>query len=883
MRLSITCLALLLLVTPAVRAQERGATRLHALVNGLTVTPRVLVIGARPTDADADLIARLALGAHVQTAYLSLTRGESAPNYAGLETGATLGAVRVQEMLAARRIDGGEQYFTRAFDFGSARNAAEGFGRWDHANLLGDVVSVVRGFRPHVIISLFRPDTADHDGQHQVSAVIAREVFDAAADTMRYAKGKYGMPWSPASMFEPGLGATIDSREYDHILGRTYADVATESRAQLRSFGFLMPPWQAAQTMEWRRVATHAADSAASGATSIFAGIDTSLARMQKDVPANGARPLVQLSTMLAYADSARTNLDLRNPSRILPYLRQVHELASAARGGVLGCRHPSRDAAMSFVTHRQCDQRWLDLDASLDLILRRSAEALLVASGITFELLSDREFLAGGDTSTVTITIANNSDSAITVNDVSVSGAIPIRMTEPVRVPAHMSTNVTRSIINIAYAHPWWIFRRKDNFYPPSTSALDGVPRPGVMMQEFGIGSSAIAESMRRMSDVTATMTVGGTTVTSSIGEVAFKTAEPAFGMRNRALSGVSAVTLDFERALEWAQAGKPLKKQLRVTLKSYSDRPQRITLKQKLPVGIVRLDSLPPAITLAPHEAVDVTIPVRGTPEAVRYDLGLFGIAPADTFEVGFRTAQYSYLPPLHLFRESSVSIQSVDIVIPNRLSVAYVRGAGDDADAPLKQLGIPTYVLNNEGLTRFDIEGLSTVVIGPDAFRVDHGLFTQMPRLTEFARTGGTVVVLSNPVAVSQPGILPFPVDFARPYMEQVTREDAPVSTIDGKARVLTWPNVIRADDWSGWVGARALTVPTTVDARYALVVETHDPEQKQNRNGILVATVGKGRIIYTSLTLTQQIANAVPGAMRLFVNLLSAGLPVEAKAK
>jgi hypothetical protein len=320
-------------------------------------------------------------------------------------------------------------------------------------------------------------------------------------------------------------------------------------------------------------------------------------------------------------------------------------------------------------------------------------------------------------------------------------------------------------------------------------------------------------------------------------------------------------------------------MKKQARLILKSFSDKPQRVALKVASMPRVLKMDSLPPPFTLAPRESREVTLQMRGTPAVNRYDVALIGVAPADTFEVGFRTAQYSYLAPLHLFRGASVSVQSTDVEIPSRLSVAYVRGAGDDTDAALKQLGVPAYVLNNEGLARFDLDGLSTVVIGPDAFRVDRGLLAQMPRLTEFARKGGTVVVLSNPDAIAQPGVLPFPVSYARPFAEQVTRENAAVVAIDPKARLLTWPNVISDDDWKGWVGARALSVPTTVDPRYALAVETHDPEQKENRNGILVATVGKGRIIYTSLTLTQQISNAVPGAMRLLVNLLSAGLPLD----
>jgi hypothetical protein len=255
--------------------------------------------------------------------------------------------------------------------------------------------------------------------------------------------------------------------------------------------------------------------------------------------------------------------------------------------------------------------------------------------------------------------------------------------------------------------------------------------------------------------------------------------------------------------------------------------------------------------------------------------------GNAAADTFTAGFRTAQYSYLPPVHLFRDASVRIQAVDIEIPNKLTVAYVRGVGEDGDVALKQLGIPAYAFNNEGLLRYDLDGMSTLVIGPDAFRADPALLGQIARFADFARKGGTVVVMSNPQAAMMPGVLPFPVAFARPMAERVMMEDAAVTALDARARLLNWPNTIREDDWSNWAGERTGPMPTTADPRYAAVVEMHDPGEKHNRNAILVATVGKGRFIYTSLALQRQIANGVPGAMRLFINLLSAGLPSESR--
>ncbi|MDB4888420.1 MAG: hypothetical protein JWL61_275 [Gemmatimonadetes bacterium] len=868
------CPVFLLVVSAPLRGQDRGAARLHALVHGLTVTPRVLIIGARPDDADADLIAWLVRGRQVQTGYLSLSRGESSPNYTGVESGIALSAVHTEEVLAARRIDGGDQFFTRAYDFGRARTAADAFRKWDRDSLLADIVTIVRSFRPHVIIARFTADSLDRDGQRQASALLAYEVFDAALDTTRFGQKMYGLAWSPLSLFEPGDGLTIDTREYDRLRGTTYAGLAAESRAQLRSIGFEMPPWQSTGIVSLRRAVTRSGNTAQ--ALSLFDGIDTTFIRLQ-----TGALPEVarRIPMIIAVADSARSSLDVEHPTTILGQLGRVLELASLVRKSVPACRHPSRDIAIINGTRlRPCDPRLLDLDASIDLVQRRAADALLAAGGVSFESVADREFLAAGDTALVTVTVFNHSDSSITLNDVTVSGAVPVRMTEVIRIAPHGTAHVSRSVVSLAYGHPWWIWKPQNNLYPRVLTSLDGAPRAGPPLPDWTTSAVAIPENMRRPSDVTATLTVGSMTVSASVGTIAFKSADPVLGARDRDVGGVPPVTLGFERALEWAQAGKPLRNNFRVSIKSFSDKPQKFAMKTKLPSGM-RLDSLPPSVSLAPREWREVRLPLRGAPTEGRHEVAVFGLAPPDTFAAGFRTAQYSYLPPIYLFRDAAVRIQAVDVEIPNKLAVAYVRGVGEDGDVALKQLGIPAYPFNNEGLLRFDLDGISTVVIGPDAFRVDPGLLGQIPRLIDFVRKGGTVVVMSNQQAATQPGVLPFPVTFARPFAERVMMEDASVATPDLRARLLSWPNTIRDDDWAKWVGERSSVIPSTADPRWATVVEMHDPGEKENRNAILVATIGKGRFIYTSLNLPQQISSGVPGAMRLFINLMSAGLPVE----
>jgi LmbE family N-acetylglucosaminyl deacetylase len=869
--LALSCLAARnTLSAQAASAQATSAERMRALANGLTVTARVLVIGAEPGDADADLIAWLARGHQVQTAYLSLTRGENRPNFAGAEAGAAVGAVRVQEALAARAIDGGEQYFTHAFDVGSARNATEAFRQWDHAKLLGDVVTVVRAFRPHVIVARFADDTSAHDGKRQVSAILAREAFAAATDTMQYSVSGYGLPWTTSSVFGPGTGITIDAREWDRMIGATYADVATMSRAQYRSPGFATLPWDGTGVVQLRQVAARDADHPAM--TGLFDGIDTTFARLGTGAPADLARLLPAIA---AYADSTRRQLDVEWPALVVGYLSRLSEVVSSARNLLHGCRHPSPRAALTIVTYRPCTAVLLDLDASLDLMVARTSDALMAAAGITVTAVADREFVATGDATPVKVTVSNHGESSVRVNDVAITGGIAERMLLAVNVPVHGSLALVRSVTHLSDAHPWWMWKREENFFPYSTVGLDGVTRADVVPKSFAIDDIAVPEGMRTVTDAVVTLTVGTTTITSSTRPVAFRSADPILGVRDRPVSGVLPVTLGFERTMEWAVAGKPLKKQVRMIARSYSERARTFALRTGPASGGVRLDSLPRAITLNPNDARELFVTLRGTPTQMRYELPLVGVAGSEQFTSGFRTAQYTYLPPLHFFRKSTLSVQGVAVDIPPRLAVAYVRGAGDDLDIALKQLGVPTYSFNAEGLLRFGLDGISTLVFGPEAFRVDPNLAGMSDRFEVFMRKGGTIVMLGNPAALPLPGIVPYPLAIAAPYPDQVTTPTAPVTAIGG-SRLLAWPNRITAADWKEWVGDRATSIPSVVDPRYEHMVMMHDPGEPDNRSALLAAPVGKGHFIYSSITFPQQIANGVPGAMRLFINLLSAGI-------
>lgn len=263
-------------------AQERGIVASAEAKAAAGVHTRVLVIGAHPDDEDTQLIAWLARGHRAETAYLSLTRGDGGQNLIGNELGEALGVIRTQELLAARRIDGAHQYFTRAYDFGFSKTAEESFSHWPRDSILGDMVKVVRGFRPQIIVSVFSGTPRDGHGQHQVAGILSREVYDAAADTVRFPSGKFGAPWSVQKFYRGARFSREDGTismnvgEYDPILGLTYSEIAAESRSQHKSQGFGTAPRKGVVMDYLRREATRVNESTpAQSEGSMFAGIDT--------------------------------------------------------------------------------------------------------------------------------------------------------------------------------------------------------------------------------------------------------------------------------------------------------------------------------------------------------------------------------------------------------------------------------------------------------------------------------------------------------------------------------------------------------------------------------------------------------------------------------
>ncbi len=875
---------------PAACAQERGAAAMDQEVRGTTVTSRVLMIAAHPDDEDTQLIAFLARGRRVETAYLSLTRGDGGQNLIGNELGESLGAIRTEELLAARRLDGGHQYFTRAFDFGFSKSAEETYKHWDHDSLLADVVTVIRSFRPQVVVSVWSGTPADGHGHHTVAGLVAREAYDAAADTVRFPEKKYGRAWAPLKFYRGARGTRragavgMNVGEYDPVLGRSYAEIAGESRAQHRSQGFGGIQQRKGAQMDYvlREGSRVNESTPPAEEKSIFDGIDTSYARLVRAAPAAAAKDLARAGAML---DSAQTALDLRHPDRVTLWLAIAARLEALARNQVPRCgfdlgRGPVRSVGDFVDSDAACNATALDLDASLDILTRRAAEAAFDAAGIVVEATAPKELLAFGDSMPVTLSVYNRGHDAVTLAYARINDALPFLFT-PMTIDRDSSARLTRSVIGLDDSRPWWISPHSGDMFPVHESPSDGLARvsfTGDLKHLFTVPGVAIAEDERRITNVQVTAAIRGQNVTMDAGPVTFHSSDPLLGEQNRPIGGVPAVTLAFDGGLEWMVANKPFDHLVRVSIKSFSDSPRTFSFKLVSPPGI-RVDSLPVSMTLNAREERELFLRVRGQLKPGRYEFGVIAQTENGRYMDGFRAIEYSHIRPIRMYRFSAIYLQSVDVTIPATLSVAYIQGVGDNVAPFLRQLGIPVTIVSAEELPVIDLGRFSTVVVGTRAYEAHRELVPYNGRLLDFAKKGGTLVVQYGQ-DIATLGVMPYPV--TTPRTSRVTVEEAPVTVLDPKSRVLNSPNRIGDADWKDWVQERGLYMPTIIDSHYSAPLEMHDPGEPEIKGGVLVAPLGKGTYVFTSLALFRQIPGGVPGGARLFVNLLSAGLEPERAA-
>jgi hypothetical protein len=279
---------------------------------------------------------------------------------------------------------------------------------------------------------------------------------------------------------------------------------------------------------------------------------------------------------------------------------------------------------------------------------------------------------------------------------------------------------------------------------------------------------------------------------------------------------------------------------------------------------------------VTLAPNECRQLFLRLRGSMKSGRQELGVAAVSETGMNDLGLTSVEYPHIRPVRLYRSSAMWVQAVEMTVPATLSVAYVQGVGDAVAPFLQMFDIPVAVVKPSELAVLNLSRFSTLVIGPRAYQANKELIANSARVLDFARKGGTVVVQYGQGEMATPGVLPYPMALAaQGPAARVTEEDATVTVLDPRNKLLNWPNKISDSDWADWVQERALYMPSTIDPRWQTPLEMHDTGETGNRGAVLMAPLGKGMFVYTTLSLFRQIPGGVVGGPRLFVNMLSVG--------
>jgi LmbE family N-acetylglucosaminyl deacetylase len=800
-----------------------GIGRFDQLLQRLAETRRVLVIGAHPDDEDTGLLALAARGYGADAAYLALSRGEGGQNLIGTELGVALGLVRTQELLAARAVDGARQFFTRAYDFGYTRDLTETEERWLPDSVLKDVVRVVRRFRPHVVMSVFSGTGRDGHAQHQLAGIMARRAFAAAGDGSAFPEldAEEGLaPWTPLKLyasrrFSPDASVALSAAGFDPRVGRTIHQIAMESRSQHRSqdFGVLqrIGASEVPLSLEESRVE-------ASPGGALFDGVPR------------------EASWLTTLADSLRTTIGPVTLDRAVPVLA-----GAVTRVREEGGAGSAEDGMLS--------------------------EALAIAAGVLLDARAERPVLVPGEVVGIEVDAFSAGTTPVawvgTTIVPSASGwTDPVDIAPPSRVLAAGAGAAARAAMRVpdgaAPTRPYFTERPlAQSLYdwtgvPP---ALRGLPDgPPVLTARFALEIGGAAVILTR--------------------EVTFREQDQAVGELRRPLHVAAPVdvAMDPDTVLWSVQDTTPLA--LAITLRHNA---------ADTATGEVRVTvdgwPAPPAIpfTLTRRgETAAFIVRLRRPAAAGAGDRTAHAsvVTPRGTYTEGATPIAYPHIRPTVWVRAAETRVRLADVRRPTVGAIAYVRGASDRVPEALQRAGVSVELLDAGALARGDLDRYGVIVIGSRAYETDTALTSHSDRLLDWVRRGGHLVVQYQQYEFARGGYPPFPLTINQPH-DRITDETSPVRVLDPAHPVFHVPNVIGAEDWDGWPQERGLYFAGTWDAAYEPLLEMRDPGLPPVRGGLLVARYGQGTYVYTGLSFFRALPAGVPGAFRLFFNVLELG--------
>lgn len=823
---------------------DQGALGLGQILKRLNTSASTLMIGAHPDDEDTALLAYLARGENARTAYLSLTRGDGGQNIIGPELGESLGVIRTEELLQARKLDGAEQYFTRAYDYGFSKTLDEAKQKWDEKVILCDVVRVIRNFRPLVVISQFSGTPTDGHGQHQFSGYISPLAAKAAADEGQCARS--GPVWTVRKFYvRHGFRATSEPRlrintgKYDPLLGRSYFEIAMEARSQHKSQEQGVLELKGDQFSGLNLVGSDAKESG------VFDGLDVSIKGAAKNTGNSEGSFAEKLTRLQEIAEKALTEYDVRAPEQMLGTLVDGYKLAHNAESSA---RNP---ASKAFVQRKKAE----------------FLEAIRLAAGIRIDVLADRETVLPGEKFTAAANIFFPPSTNVKVKDVVLKA--PRTWTiSPAQPPSTPATGFFRRETAQLTAHfdvrvaadqkltqPYWLEE----------------PRDGDMFRWRSDDNQTLPfQSPVAVAEIRTD--IHGTEV-DFFQPIEYRFADDIRGEIRRNLSIVPLISVGLDEALIIAQArSKQQPRRIVMSVTSNSDAPVSGTASLHFDRANEWSNTEPAtAFNLAKKGEkaaiiFDVVIPPETKPGkyVIRGEAKVGGTPASDSA----RLLAYDHIQTQRTYSKAAVDVRVLEFGV-SPVRVGYIVGSGDAVPEAIRQMGLDLALLDEKTLSAGDLSKFDVLVVGIRASEVRPDFASNSPRLLDWVRNGGTLIVQYQRPTYAQQGLLPYPAQLG----PRVADENAPVKILQPDHSIFNFPNKITAEDFQGWVQERNLYNFSTMDEKYVGLLESHDPGEAENKGGLVVADVGKGKYIYCSYSLFRQLPAGVPGAYRLFANMLS----------
>lgn len=799
--------------------QSWTSADMYLALRKLNVLGSVLYVAAHPDDENTRLIAYLSKDKMYRTGYLSLTRGDGGQNLIGDEQGIDLGLIRTQELLSARRIDGGEQFFTRAYDFGFSKNPEETFTKWDREKILSDVVWVIRKFQPDVIVTRFPTTGEGGHGHHTASAILANEAFAAAADPNRFPEQlKYVPVWQTRRVLWNtfNFGGTNTQREdqlkidvggYNPLLGKSYGEIAAESRSQHKSQGFGVPASRG-ESLEYFK-----ATKGEQPAGELLEGTDISWNR----VPGGEA-----ISKTI---DSLTASFDLLHPEKSVEGLVKLYKKINALS-----------------------DNNWKA--QKLGEVYR----LIMQCSGLFIDATTTEQFAVQTDSIRINFSFNNRLGTKAELRNIQVDNfdTAIIRTLEK-----NKNINISKTFyvpVEKPLTQPYWLAQKMEEGYFNVTDQ-QAIGKPDVDLAYRAIIKMNIYDEPFYFAQ-----------------PVRYKFTDPVRGELYQPLTVLPPALISPDEKIKISKGNNTFSGVLNITGKKKGFQTKLDGVGKEEP-DAVKVQYSPDKISFTEKNK---TVAVDYTIEAGRDNVYHFGMdannGRKDILFAGLKEVKYDHIPYITYFTSANVTNTKLDLITYGK-KIGYITGAGDKVPEALEQMGYEVTLLSDKELTRNNLQQFDAIITGVRAYNTHEWMNKYYDKLMKYVNEGGNLIVqynTSNQIGPVRAKIAPYDFTITR---NRVTNENATVTLLKPEHAVFNFPNKINDDDFKGWIQERSIYHGSDTSGKFEKLISMADPGEKSDDGSLLVTRYGKGWFTYTGIVFFRELPAGVPGAYRLLANIIA----------